>query len=245
MSEQITPVALVTGAGSGIGRAVARQLAAAGYRVVLAGRRANALEETAASLPEGCESLCIPVDVSDPGSGHVMVTTCLGRFGRLDVLVNNAGVAPLKPIDQTDAELIQQAFFTNSIGPACTIAAAWMVFRRQYAENRMAPRGHCIVNISTLGTLDPFPGFFAYAASKAGLNLMARSCAKEGAAIGVRAFAVAPGAVETPMLRANFPEKMIPRAKALAPEDVARVIAACVLGERDAENGQVIWVASP
>lgn len=243
MSEQITPVALVTGAGSGIGRAVARQLGAAGYRVVLVGRRADALEETAASLPEGCESLCVPADVSDPASGHVMVTTCLGRFGRLDVLVNNAGVAPLKPIDQTDAELIQQAFFTNSIGPACTIAAAWMVFRRQFEEQRMAPRGHCVINISTLGTLDPFPGFFAYAASKAGLNLMARSCAKEGAAIGVRAFAVAPGAVETPMLRGLFDPATLPSEACMTPEEVAEEVMACVNGERDRKNGETIFMS--
>lgn len=243
MSEQITPVALVTGAGSGIGRAAARRLAAAGHHVVLVGRRANLLEEAAAELPKEVESVCVPANMSDPGSGHVIVTACLGRFGRLDVLVNNAGVAPMKSIEQTDAELIQQAYFTNAIGPACTIAAAWMVFRRQFEEQRMSPRGHCVVNISTLGTLDPFPGFFAYASSKAGLNLMARSCAKEGAAIGVRAFSIAPGAVETAMLRGLFDEEMLPKSACMTSDEVAEEVLACVNGERDQKNGETIFLS--
>ncbi len=245
MPEDPAPVALITGAGSGIGRAVALHLAQEGYRLVLAGRRMGPLEETSSFLPAGTEAVCIPADVSDPASGHALVTTCLGRFGRLDVLVNNAAMAPLRPIERTTADLIQQTFFTNAIGPACTIAAAWLVFKRQHAEDRMSPLGHCVVNVSTLGTRDPFPGFFAYASSKAALNIMAHSCAKEGAEIGVRAFAVAPGAVETPMLRSIFDQDVLPPEHCLTPDAVADEVLACVMGERDAKNGQTIYLTLP
>jgi NAD(P)-dependent dehydrogenase (short-subunit alcohol dehydrogenase family) len=237
-----TPVAVVTGAGSGIGRATAVALAQEGLHVVLVGRRGEALEETAGLLPAGAESVSVPLDVADPASAHVMVTTCLGRFGRVDVLVNNAGTAPLLPIDGTSEETIQRTFMTNAVGPACLIARAWTVFKRQHAEGRMGRLGHCVVNVSTLGTSDPFPGFFAYAASKASLNLMARSCAKEGKGIGVRAFAVAPGAVETAMLRSIFSEKTVPASRCLTPERVAEEIVACVQGERDAQNGGTIYL---
>ena len=99
-----------------------------------------------------------------------------------------------------------------------------------------------MVNVSSMATQDPFPGFFAYAASKAALNLMARSCATEGREHGIRAFAVAPGAVETDMLRAAFGEDVIPREQTLDPDTVARVIVECVTGERDAQNGDTIPV---
>ena len=242
MSANIQPVAIVTGAGSGIGRATALTLARSGLQVVLVGRREAALEETADMLPDGAESLCIPLDVSDPATAEEMVAGCVARFGRLDVLVNNAGLAPLLPIDKTDAATIQQVYMTNAVGPACAIAAAWPVFMRQHANGDFAPIGHRIVNVSTLGTSDPFPGFFAYAASKASLNTMAMSCAMEGKPFAVKAFSVAPGAVETSMLRAIFPETVLPASKCMTPQRVAEEILACVMGERDAMNGKTIYL---
>lgn len=242
MSANIQPVAIVTGAGSGIGQATARTLARSGLHVVLVGRREAALEETAESLPDGAESLCIPLDVSDPSAGEEMVAGCIARFGRLDVLINNAGVAPLLPIEKTDAATIQQVYMTNAVGPACAIAAAWPVFMKQHANADFAAIGHRIVNISTLGTSDPFPGFFAYAASKASLNTMAQSCAMEGKPFAVKAFSVAPGAVETSMLRAIFPETVLPTSKCMTPQRVAEEVLACVMGERDAMNGKTIFL---
>lgn len=228
----VARAALVTGAGSGIGRETARVLGERGFRVALVGRREAALRETAALLGSG--SVVIAADVGDAASARRAVDRAAAEFGRLDVLVNNAGVAPLRPIDRTTPEVLEETFRVNALGAANAIAAAWPVFARQ--------RSGCVVNVSTLGTIDPFPGFFAYAASKAAVNLMARSCANEGRAIGVRAFAVAPGAVETDMLRANFGEQAIPRAACLSARDVALVIAECVDGKRDAQNGDVIVV---
>lgn len=255
-------VALITGAGSGIGRATAVALAAAGWHVALVGRRRGALEETAAAAddaslsplpalsplpPRESRVLVITGDVSIADVATAAVEETVARFGRLDAVVNNAGSAPLATIDQTTPEMLRECFAVNALAPGYVIAAAWAVFSRQAqvaGARGESPRA-TVVNVSSMATRDPFAGFFAYAAAKASVNLMAQSCAKEGAAIGVRAFAVAPGAVETPMLRANFGEEVIPREKTLAPEEVARVIVSCIAGERDAENGGVIWVESP
>jgi NAD(P)-dependent dehydrogenase (short-subunit alcohol dehydrogenase family) len=240
----ITPVAIITGAGSGIGRQTARALSQAGLSLVLVGRRAAQLEETQSKLADGSESLCVPADIADPSQAQAIVTSAVNRFGRLDVLINNAAQAPLKPIDQHTPDLIHQVYLTNSIAPACTIAAAWRVFKAQALQQRKSHLGACVVNVSTMGTRDPFPGFFAYAASKAAMNLMVKSCAAEGREIGVRAFAVAPGAVETDMLRSLFDTRTLPESACLSADRVAEEIAACVLGERDDKNGQVIYMSA-
>lgn len=229
------PVALVTGASSGIGLATSRLLAEQGYHVVLAARNKGPLE-TAAAQVEG--PTCVAtLDVSDQCQCRALIDRIADEHGRLDVLINNAGYAPLMPIDQTDDQTIERAYRVNAMGPASLIAHAWPLFRAQESG--------CIVNVSTMATDNPFPGFFAYAASKAAVNLMTRTCAKEGAEFNIRAFAVAPGAVETPMLRSLFDEEQLPKESCLAPSDVAEVIISCVTGEMDEKNGEVIWVSSP
>src|SRR5437867_2200486 len=202
--------ALITGGGSGIGRAAAIALARAGYRVALVGRREEPLRQTAAVLPNAAEALVLPADLADAGAARSIVERTAAHFGRLDALVNNAGEAPSLPIAAHTPAILDRIYRINAIAPADSIAAAWPIFTRQNSG--------CIVNISTLGTLDPFPGFFGYAAAKAALNTMTISCAREGAAIGVRAFCIAPGAVETEMFRALVPESAFPRSRTLAPE---------------------------
>src|SRR4029079_17234254 len=105
------------------------------------------------------------------------------------------------------AEVLERLYRVNALGPPNMIAEAWPVFVRQ--------NGGCIASISTMGTLDPFAGFFGYAASKAPLNVMTMSCAREGEAHGIRAFCIAPGAVETGMLRAFLPESAFPRSRTI------------------------------
>lgn len=243
-STAVAPVAIITGAGSGIGRATAIALAQSGHNVVLVGRRIGVLEETLQLLPERASGVCVSADLGDSEQAASIVEAALERFGRVDVIVNNAALAPLKPIDETPVDLIEEVYSVNAIGPACVIAAAWPVFKKQYAQAPSAGAGACIVNVSTLGTLDPFPGFFAYAASKAAMNLMAKSCAAEGRPFGIRAFAVAPGAVETEMLRAIFSAEVLPSDKCLSAERVAEEIVACVNGERDAHNGRIIYMSA-
>lgn len=230
------PVAIVTGAGSGIGRETARLLAEAGCALVLVGRRLGALEETAALLPEGAASIGVAIDITEPDAAGEVVDSALERFGRVDVLVNNAGDAPLAGIADTTREMLEAVFAVNAIAPGELIAAVW--------PRLVERKGGCIVNVSTLGTADPFPGFFAYAGAKASVNLFAKSCAKEGKPHGIRAFAVAPGAVETAMLRKNFPESRVPKAACLQPVDVARVIADCIAGKYDNRNGDTLFATA-
>ncbi len=239
-----TPVAIVTGAGSGIGRATAVMLAQAGYALVLVGRTRAQLTETAALAGAAERVEVVGGDAGDETQCRHMVKRAVERFGRLDVLINNAGMAPRKPIGQTTPEDIEQCFRVNALGPAWAIRHAWDVFVEQHAKGRVGKGGACVVNVSTMATISPFPGFFAYAASKAGVNLMVKSLAQEGRAIGVRAFAVAPGAVETGMLRAIFSTREVPESKCLMPVDLARVIVGCVVGTFDARNGEVIVVAN-
>lgn len=235
------PVVIITGAGSGIGRATAIDLAARGYTLALAGRRSEPLEETARLAPS--ETVMISADIGDPDDARMIANATMERFGRIDALVNNAGHAPMVPIEETTPEILNEVFAINAVGPAMLIAACWAVFKRQHQAGTSHTLGARIVNISSRATDDPFPGLFAYASAKASVNLMARSCAKDGEKLGVRAFAVAPGAVETAMLRSLFTTTAIPTEACLTPEAVAAEIVACLLGQRDEHNGRTIFIA--
>lgn len=236
-------VALITGAGSGIGRAISLALAQEGYFLALVGRRADALAQTLDAARDGRDArdtgMLIPADVSDPARASAAVHRCIDEAGVLDVLVCNAGLGTLAPIAQTSMDLVEQTMRINALAPAAMVLAAWPAFTAQHAAGRASA---CVVHISSMACIDPFPGFFAYASSKAAMSMQAASIAKEGGAIGVRAFALAPGAVETSMLRAAFDEQAISTADTLPPEAVAKVVMACVRGERDADNGRVIPV---
>ncbi len=237
------PVAIITGAGSGIGRAAAIALARLGYAVVLVGRREASLLETLAATgsPPG---LAHVADVGDTAAATGVIAATQAKFGRVDVLVNNAGVGRSIPITQTTIADVEEAWRVNTLGAAALMLAAWPVFVRQHSQPLWAGRAGCVVNVSSMVSFDPFPGFFAYACSKAGMDLLSASAAKEGAAVGVRVFCVNPGAVETPMLRASFDEAMISRADTLDAAVVADVISACVRGDLDDRVGQRIPVLS-
>ncbi len=231
--------AIVTGAGSGVGRAVARSLSARGFALVLAGRRDAALRETGASLPGPWEAAAC--DIADPASAPRLVDAAVSRFGLLGVLVNNAGVAPNRPLAEHTPDLLREVFSINTLGPANLIVAACRCFDRQA---RVGTPGGCIVNVTSMASIDPFPGFFAYAASKAAASMLITSAHLE-APPGVRCFAVAPGAVETEMLRKIIGPERLPTERTLSPEAVAEVIVDCVEGRRDAEAGRAILVPSP
>lgn len=239
MSEQ-SPVALVTGAGSGIGRETAQRLSAEGYRVALSGRRADKLTETGRTL--SADWIAIPTDLADAPQVERMVDLAAGKWGRLDAIVNNAGWSAAATIPRSDAAFIQHVFAVNAIAPAIIISRAWPTLEKQA---RAEGKGGVIVNVSSMATIDPFDALYAYAAAKASVNLLAKSVANSGRKLGIRGFAVAPGAVETDLLRSMFPKTSLPESKTLAPAAVADVILACVLGRRDAENGATILVPSP
>ena len=224
-----TPVAIITGAGSGIGRETARLLAHEGHAVALVGRRPDALHETAVSCGEKC--LVLPADISIHDRCAEVVERTRSEFGSVDVLVNNAGIAPLKNIPETDEETIRGCLDVNLVGPMALTAACWPHF--------IAQRSGCVVNVSSMASIDPFPGFLAYAASKAGVDSITRSIIAEGGMHGIRAFTVNQGAVETEMLRANFGKDFLPEEMTVPPAVIADFIVSCVNGQRDDRLGKV------
>lgn len=243
-AARVLPVALITGASAGIGLAAALRLAGAGYRLALLARNesrlAAAADQVAGEHPGATPALTIPTDVGDFDAAAQAVAETITRFGRLDLIVNNAGLAPLRPIADTTKDDYLRCFAVNTLGPAAIIAAAWPAFRRNHDNNEPGGR---IINITTLATHDPFPGFAAYAAAKSAAASLVRSAKNEGADIGVRAFNIAPGAVETDMLRGLFDPSMLPKEACLAPDDVAKLILACGTGQRDEDNGKTIYIS--
>jgi NAD(P)-dependent dehydrogenase (short-subunit alcohol dehydrogenase family) len=233
-------VSIVTGAGSGIGRAVCELLADMGHRLTLVGRREAALQETlavvAGQVARPPEMLVLPADLSDEEQAASVVDLTLERWGRVDALINNAGVAPMVPLAEAGEDLLFRVFSANTFGPAYLIARVWPVMLRQ--------RRGCIVNVSSMAAVDPFPGFGAYAASKAALDSLTRSIHCEGAEHEIRAFSVQPGAVETPMLRALFTPEELPPQRCLDPLEVAQVVVECIEGRRERERGGCIQIQS-
>ena len=235
----MTRIALITGGSSGIGLATAALLIARGFHVAISGRDPHKLAAAAESL--GGASSAFVADLEDPSEASKLVDDVLARHGRLDIVVNNAGWSPSATIPQTTPEVASRVFALNAVAPTVIIARAWPALVKAAGEG-FSP---AVVNVSSMATRDPFPILYAYAAAKAGVNSLAQSVARQGAPHRIRGFAVAPGAVETPLLRSLVSEAQLPRASTLSPDEVAKVIVACIFGERDAENGTTIYVPSP
>lgn len=182
------PVAIVTGAGSGVGRELAVALASRGWRLVLIGRRADRLDRTAARTPPGT-TRTVACDVGDEATPELVVSTAVEEFGRIDALVNNAGAARFADLPDTSFADINLMLATNLVGPLSLIKAAVPHLARQQGV---------VVNVGSIGGMLALPGRAAYGASKAALHHMTRSLARE-LAPDVRVNAVAPGAIDTEM----------------------------------------------
>ncbi len=229
-------VAIVTGAGSGIGRATAVMLGRLGWAVVLGGRRDAPLRETAEMIDTGGgRAICHTLDVAEQGGREALVDVCAREFGRVDALINNAGYAPLTPLGEMDADTLRRVIAVNTEAPISLARAAWAMLTRAIPGR--------VVNVSSMASVDPFPGLGAYGAAKAALNLATLAMTREGG--GLLAFGVAPGAVETGMLRAIVDETACPPEACLSPEDVARVIVDCATGGRDPDAGATIFLPGP
>lgn len=237
----IPRVAIVTGAGSGIGRAVCELLAESKFHLTLVGRNESRLLETvellAAEIADPPETVVVPADISDFQQAKSVVDLTLERWGRVDVLINNAAVVLVRPIDQMDEQSLYEVFAANVFGPAYLISHCWDVFAKQ--------SGGRVVNISSLSTVDPFSGLSIYAASKAALESLTRSINKEGMRHGVVAHSVILGAVETAMLRKVVSTDDLPTERALDALEAAAVIASCAKGERDGEPGEITLSPRP
>ena len=170
---------LVTGAGSGIGRATARAFRAAGWQVGLIGRRAAALEETGGGL-------VLPCDVSDPGAVEAAFAQAIAEWGRLDVLFNNAGIsAPAAPIDEIPVEKWLEVSAINITGMFVCARAAFGQMRRQ------SPQGGRIINNGSISAHVPRPGSVPYTMSKHAVTGLTRTLGLDG-----RAFNIACGQID-------------------------------------------------
>jgi 3-oxoacyl-[acyl-carrier protein] reductase len=208
-------IALVTGGGRGIGRAIALRFGAAGARVVVASRTGGQLAETCRLIEQGGGlARAVACDVTDAEDVARLIEEARSAYGGVDILVNGAGVAPLGTIDQMTPEIFDEIIRVNVRAVYLCSRAAWPVM--------VARGGGAIVNIASVAAYDAFPGFAAYGAAKAFVVAYTKELAKEGAAVGIRLHGVAPGAVETGMLRGAFPE--FPAAQALDPTEVAAMV---------------------
>ena len=186
-------VALVTGAGSGIGRAVALALAGEGYAVTLAGRRAEALEETA-SLAPGKEMLVVPTNVADLTSVDAAFARASEKFGRLDLLFNNAGTgAPPVPLENLTLEQWQAVVDTNLTGPFLCTQAAFRIMKAQ------SPRGGRIINNGSISAHAPRPNSAPYTSTKHAITGLTKSTALDGRAFDIACGQIDIGNAATPM----------------------------------------------
>ena len=189
--------AVVTGAGSGIGRETARTLAQAGASLVIADVNAAGLEETADAVRAlGAEAIVQPTDVSQRAQVDALADAAVSRLGRLDVWANCAGILTNSPVLEETEERLDRLLAINLKGVFWGCAAAGRAMQ--------ARRAGSIINISSGGADSAAPGNGSYALTKAGVNMLTRTCAKEFGAFGVRVNAIAPGWIETGMTAYRF-----------------------------------------
>jgi len=224
-------VAIVTGASSGIGAAVARELAHAGMRVVLAARRADRLAKVAATIRQaGGEADEVVTDLRDAAQVERLVDGAAGRHGRLDALVNNAAVGHIRLVSEGRSEEWRAEIETNLLGPLIACRAAL---------RHMLPRGSGdIVNMTSASAHEAWPYLAVYSACKAGVHTLSRALRAEVAPLGIRVMTVEIHNVATefaasfdPAVQPSAVARWIelgllnPRTPVLAPEDVARAVA--------------------
>ncbi len=236
-------VALVTGAASGIGRATVERLASEGARVFGVDLQAEALNETVKRAVElGGEAEARVCDVSREEDVRATVEACVDRFGSLDVLCNMAGILRMGHFDRLELDLWNRTLSVNLTGTFLMCRAA--------LPHLLATRGN-IVNAASVASLAGLPYGAAYAATKGGVSALTRSLAVEYGRQGLRANAVCPGSIQTPMMRdSGLPEDADPRLvgrqmaldKPRGPETVASLIAFLASEDGAHVNGEEIRV---
>lgn len=242
MKELSGKVALVTGAGRGIGRAVALELAGRGARVLVNynGSRERAEEVVAQIAAMGGTAEAVCCNVADFQACGSMVEEALKRHGHVDVLVNNAGITRDNLVMRMTEEEYDAVLDTNLKGAFNTI--------RHLSRSFLKQRSGKIINITSVSGVMGNAGQANYSASKAGLIGLTKSVARELASRGICVNAVAPGFIDTEMTQA-LPEKtreaavgQVPMGRMGAPEDVAKAVAFLVGSEADYITGQVLCV---
>jgi 3-oxoacyl-[acyl-carrier protein] reductase len=244
-------VALVTGGTRGIGFGIARRLAGCGYDLALCGRRAES--DVAATLDElgrvGVKAVYVRADVSDRAARQHLLDTVRSEFGRLDALINNAGIAPRQRVDLLEAteESFDEVMRTNLAGPyfltqAC---AAWMIEQQATAETWSG----CVVNITSMSASVVSTNRGEYCVSKAGLSMATKLWATRLGEFGIPVYEVRPGIIRTDMTSAVeetyselLEEGLTIQKRWGTPDDVGAAVAALVRGEISYATGQVLCI---
>ncbi|MCY4353277.1 MAG: SDR family NAD(P)-dependent oxidoreductase [Truepera sp.] len=192
----VDKVAIVTGAGSGIGAATARALAEDGYAVALAGRREATLQEAAAAVPVDSRTLVVPTDVRDSASVQALFEATLDAFGRLDVLFNNAGVgAPSLPLEDLTLEQWQTVVDINLTGSFLCTQEAFRIMKNQ------RPRGGRIINNGSISAYVPRPNSAPYTATKHAITGLTRSTSLDGRKYDIACSQIDIGNAQTDMTK--------------------------------------------
>ncbi len=228
-------VAIVTGGATGIGRGVAQAFAREGARVVVVtDSNVTGAEETVASIKTaGGEATFVKCDVTNETDVAAMVAAGIKAYGRLDYACNNAGVGPdgkrFPVIDIADSP---REIWDKTVG--INLTGVFLCLKHEIRQMKEQGSGGAIVNISSIGAVDPVPGFSAYASSKAGLNALTLTAAKENAKHGIKVNAVMPGPTENTKLfeyltaaDPSMKEHMassIPMGRLCTPEDMAAAV---------------------
>jgi NAD(P)-dependent dehydrogenase (short-subunit alcohol dehydrogenase family) len=221
-------VAIVTGGTRGIGRSIAEGFVAAGAKVAVASRKPDACAETADALTElGGEAIGVPTHLGDIGAGRALVDATIERFGRLDIVVNNAATALTQPVGEFTPEAWAKVYDVNLRGPVFLVQEA--------LPHLEASPGAAVVNVISAGAFLFAARTAMYSGAKAALMSLTRSMAADLAPRGIRVNALAPGSVDTDMMRNNPPEAQ------------QRMADACLMGRMaspDEMIGPALFLAS-
>jgi 3-oxoacyl-[acyl-carrier protein] reductase len=237
----MTKIAIVTGASRGIGRSIAKRLAADGFAVVVnyVGNSTAAQEAVNEICKGGGEALAIKADVADPTEVKQLFDKTLGAYGRIDVVVNNAGVMSLSPIAKGDVEVFDKVIATNLRG-------TFLIFAQ--AAQHIADGGR-IIAFSSSVVLKSFPAYGPYIAAKQGVEGLVHVLANELAGRGVTVNAIAPGPTATKLFLDGKTEEDIARLRNLSPlqrlgepEDMANVVSFLAGPDGGWVNSQVLRV---
>jgi len=252
-NSDFKPVCLITGGSSGIGLSTAKLFAAQGYHLAICGRNGDALAEAREAIlnetSHDIECLTLVADLNDISQAKNFAEDVIDHLGHIEVLINNAGAAPLASFEEISTESFESAININIRSTFYLTQIVWRQMKEQAQQHLSGQSSKLasshpgiVVNVSSLAAVDPFPGFSVYGACKAWLDLITVALAEEGKALGLRVCSVRPGAVETPMLRNLFPD--YPADQCLPPEAIAEIIMACVSEPDQWESGAAFGITA-